>query len=137
MDSFYDFSKSNAFNENLIRMKFILHKISLQMSILSSSKTSWMFFNLHSKMTLLDFQLIIIITVTIQVAVFNRFSWNSHGWCESTLGWILFFLETIGPIEPLISGKMCHQYWFLGFYSASMGFFEEKFSKPYSVSHFS
>ncbi len=39
------------------------------MSKLSSSKTSWMFFNLHSKMILLDFQLIIIITVTIQVAV--------------------------------------------------------------------
>ncbi len=41
-------------------------------------------------MTLLDFHLIIIITVTIQVAVFNWFSWNSHGWCQPKHGWTLF-----------------------------------------------
>ncbi len=41
--------KSNAFSENLIRTKFILYKIFFRMSTLSSSKTSWMFFNLHSK----------------------------------------------------------------------------------------
>ncbi len=42
-------------------------------------------------MTLLDFQLIIITTATIQVAVLNRFSWNSHGRCESTHRWTLYF----------------------------------------------
>ncbi len=87
-------------------------------------------------MTLLDFQLIIIITVTIWVAVFNRFSWNSHSWCELTHGWTLFFSETIGPIEPLICGKMCLQSWFFDFHSAGMGFLEEKISKSYSIPHF-
>ncbi len=53
LHSFRYFSESNAFSENLIRMKFILHKIFLQISLL------------------LEFQLIIIITVTIQVAVLN------------------------------------------------------------------
>ncbi len=33
LHSFHDFSKSNAFRENLIRMKFILHKIIFQMNI--------------------------------------------------------------------------------------------------------
>ncbi len=42
-------------------------------------------------MILIDFQLIIIIIVTIQVVVLNCFSWNSHGWSESTHVWILFF----------------------------------------------
>ncbi len=37
----------------------------------------------------------------------NRFLWNSHGWCKSTHEWRLLFLETIGPIEPQIRGKMC------------------------------
>ncbi len=98
-------SKGNAFNENFIRTKFILRKIFFRMSILSSSKTLWMFFNLHFKMTLLDFQLIIIITVSIQVAVLNQFSWNSHGFCKSINGWTLsFFLETI---EALIF-KTCN-----------------------------
>ncbi len=41
-------------------------------------------------MTLQDFQLIIIITVTIQIAALNWFSWNSHSWCGSTLGWTFF-----------------------------------------------
>ncbi len=36
----------NAFRENFIRTKFILHKIFFRMSILSSKKTSRMFFNL-------------------------------------------------------------------------------------------
>ncbi len=56
-------------------------------------------------MTLLDFQLIIVITVTIQVAVLNWFSLNSHSWCGSTHRRILLFLETISLIEPLIWGK--------------------------------
>ncbi len=62
-------------------------------------------------MTLLRIQLIIIITVTIQVAVLNWFSWNSRSWCKSTYGLTLFiylfffFLETVGPIEPLIWGE--------------------------------
>ncbi len=42
------------------------------MSILLSTETSWMFFNLHKKITLPDFQLIII-TVKIQVTVLSRF----------------------------------------------------------------
>ncbi len=50
LHSFHDFSKSNAFSKNLIRTKFILHKISFQMSILSNSRTSWMF---YSKVTVL------------------------------------------------------------------------------------
>ncbi len=41
---FRNFSKSNAFSKNLIRTKFILHKILCRISILSSSRTSWMFF---------------------------------------------------------------------------------------------
>ncbi len=56
LHSFHDFSKSKAFSENLIRTKFILHKTFFQMSMLPSSKTSWLFFNLHSKVTLLGFQ---------------------------------------------------------------------------------
>ncbi len=47
------FLKKYAFGKNFIRTKFILHKIFSQMSILSSKETSYMFFNLHSKMTLL------------------------------------------------------------------------------------
>ncbi len=60
LHSFHNFLKSNAFGENLIRTKFILHKIFFQVSILSSNKILWMLFNLHSKMTLLVFQFIII-----------------------------------------------------------------------------
>ncbi len=58
--SFCIFSKSNAFGENFIRTKFILHKIFFQLSILSSRKNLCMFLNLHLKMTPLDFQLTII-----------------------------------------------------------------------------
>ncbi len=39
LHSFCNFSKSNAFGENFLRTKFILHKIFFQMSILSSRKT--------------------------------------------------------------------------------------------------
>ncbi len=63
---------------------------------------------------------------TIQVAVLNRFSWNSHGWCGSTHGWILLFLEIIGPVESQIWGKMCPQNQFSWFKSDGMVFFEEK-----------
>ncbi len=73
LDSFYNFSNSNRFRENLIRTKFILHKIFFRMSILSCSKTLCMFFNLQSKMILLDFQLIIIITVTIRSQFWSNF----------------------------------------------------------------
>ncbi len=56
-------------------------------------------------MTLPHVQLIIIIIIVmIQVAVLNWFSWNSHGWCESTHKWTLFLLEIIGPIKSLIKG---------------------------------
>ncbi len=47
--SFHDSSKSNAFRKILIRTEFILHEIFFRMSILSTSKTSWMFFNLNFK----------------------------------------------------------------------------------------
>ncbi len=40
------------------------------------------------------------------------------------------------PVEPSIWGKCAHQNWFFSFYSASMGFFEEKISKPFSVPRF-
>ncbi len=53
--SFCYLSKNNAFGKNFMWTKFILHKIFFQMNILSSRKTSCMFFNLHSKMTFLDF----------------------------------------------------------------------------------
>ncbi len=46
LHSFHDFSKSNAFSENLIR-KVILYTIFFRMNTLSSSKTSWIFLNLH------------------------------------------------------------------------------------------
>ncbi len=49
LHSFCNFSKSNAFGENFIRTKFILHNIFFWMSILSSRKTLRMFFNLHWK----------------------------------------------------------------------------------------
>ncbi len=48
LHSFCIFSKSNASSENLIT-KFNLLKIFFRMSILSNSKTSWMFFNLQSR----------------------------------------------------------------------------------------
>ncbi len=133
LHSFRDFSESMTSSENLIRTKFILHKIFFQMSTPSSSQTSWMFFNLHSKMTRLDFQLIIIITFTIQVAVLNRFSWNSLSWCGSTHRWTQWSLETIGLIEPLIWGKKGRQNRFFGY---GMGFSEKKISKSYSVPSF-
>ncbi len=76
-------------------------------------------------MTLSDFLLIIIITVTI---------WD---WCESTNRWTVFFLETIGQIKPLIWGKMCTYKCFFGFHSVSVGFLEEKISKLYLVPLFS
>ncbi len=62
----------------------------------------------------------------IQVAVSIRFSWNSHGWCGSTHGWTLLILETIGPLEPHIWGKMCPQNQFFGFKSYGMGFLRKK-----------
>ncbi len=49
LHSFRNFSKSNVFSKHLIRTKFILYKIFFRVSILSSNKTSWMFFNLRLK----------------------------------------------------------------------------------------
>ncbi len=73
----------------------------------------------------------------LQVAVLNRFSWNSHGWCESTHGSTLIFLEIIRPIEPLIWGKCAPKNGFLAFIQLVLwGFFEKKISKSYSVPHF-
>ncbi len=45
LHSFHDFSNSNAFSENFIRTKFILHKIVFRLSTLSNNKTSLIFFN--------------------------------------------------------------------------------------------
>ncbi len=47
--SFCNFSKSSTFGENFMRIKFILHKIFFRTSILSSRKTSQMFFDLYWK----------------------------------------------------------------------------------------
>ncbi len=71
--------------------------------------------------------------VTIQVAVLIRFSWNSHGWCGITHGWTLLFLETIGPIEPQIWGKVCPQNRFFVFKSDGLGFFQKKTYKLFLV----
>ncbi len=49
LQSFYNCTKSNAFGENFIRTKFILHKIFFRMSILPSKKTSLIFFSLFWK----------------------------------------------------------------------------------------
>ncbi len=49
LHSLCNFSKSNAFDENFVRVKFILYKFFFLMSILSSRKTSRMFFNLYWK----------------------------------------------------------------------------------------
>ncbi len=51
---------------------------------------------------------------------------NSHGWCGSTHGWSLLFLEIIGPTGPRMWGKMCPQNQFFGFKSDGMGVFEKK-----------
>ncbi len=74
----------------------------------------------------------------IQVAVLNRSSWNSHSWCESTHGWILFFfLETIGPIEWLIWEKMYPKTGFLAFIRPILGVLGKKFQSRiwYPISH--
>ncbi len=55
---------------------------------------------------------------------------------SSHMGKPYFFLEKVGPIEPLIWGKICPQTWFFGFQSTGMKFPEEKNFKPYSVPHF-
>ncbi len=55
LHSFRNFSKSNALGKNLIRTKFILHKIFFWMSILLSSKTLTIFFNLHNKICEIPF----------------------------------------------------------------------------------
>ncbi len=48
-----------------------------------------------------------------------------------------FFWKQIGPIEPLIWGKICPWNWFLGFHSAIMVFFRKKFQSRilYPISH--
>ncbi len=51
----------------------------------------------------------------------NRFSWNLHGWHEPTHR---FFLETIGPIEPLTwRGEVPPKLFFLGFHLTGAGGF--------------
>ncbi len=88
-------------------------------------------------MILLDFPLILIITVMIQVAVLNRFLWNSHGWCEYTHGWTtLFFWETIGPITDMGKNMLPNQIFWLSF-SQYGGFLWQKFQSriQYPISH--
>ncbi len=73
---------------------------------------------------------------TFQVVVLNWFSWNSHVWYRSTHRRILLFLETVGPIEPPIWGKICSQNQFFSFHSAPMEFFVKKIYKQYLVPPF-
>ncbi len=84
-------------------------------------------------MTLLDFQLKIIITVMI----IDFHEIHNVGASPHMGEPHFFFLETIGAIEPLIRGEMCPQNWLFGFHSASMGFFEEKIQSHtrYPISH--
>ncbi len=77
--SFCNFSKSNAFGKNFIRTKLILHKIFFRMSILSSRKTSCIFFNLHSKTTCLDFQVTIITRVGFSQFFLKRLLFQKIG----------------------------------------------------------
>ncbi len=62
----------------------------------------------------------------IQISVLNWFSWNSHGWCGSTHGWTLLFLETIDPIEPPIWGKFVLKTNFLGLSQTVCSFLKKK-----------
>ncbi len=62
----------------------------------------------------------------MQVAVLNGFLWSSFGWCGSTHGWILLFLETIGLIEPQIEGKMCPKTNFLSLDQTVWSFLRKK-----------
>ncbi len=63
---------------------------------------------------------------TIQVAIFNRFSWKLYGWCGSTHGRTLLFLEITSPIEPQIWRIMFPQTQFFWFKSDGIGFSEGK-----------
>ncbi len=105
---FHDCSKSNIFSENLIKTKFILHKISFRMSIFSSSET---------------------LANVLQFTFKNnapRFSVYNNYYCHETgrsfepifmkftrlvrvLTQVNLFLKTIGPIEPLIWGRCSPQ----------------------------
>ncbi len=88
LHSVRDFSKSNAFSENLIPAKFILHEIFFKMSLLSSGKTSWMFFNLQSvpqkthmekeKIQKLKRKLFILEKVSADVQIDHHWSLNTH-----------------------------------------------------------
>ncbi len=52
--------------------------------------------------------------------IFRKFTWlvaSPH----MGQAFLFFFFLTIGPIEPLIWGKMCPQNWFFGFHSAWRG----------------
>ncbi len=62
-----------------------------------------------------------------------KFTWlvRVHTWVKP------IFLETIGPIESLIWGKMRTQNWFFGFHSADKGFLRKKSQSHilYSIPH--
>ncbi len=107
---------------SLFSIKFFFGK-----RILSSRKTSRMFFNLHSKIMLLDFHLVVIITVAIRLQFWTDF-YEIH-------------MVGAGPHmgEPYSCykqsaqqnhrwRKMCPRNRFFDFPSACMGFFEEKTS---------
>ncbi len=120
---FRDFTESNAFSENLIRMKFILHKIYFRMGILSSSKTSWMFFNLISKMILL-----------VQLNYYCHDT--SHNFEPIFLKFAQVNPIVFGNNQPnriTGMGENVPQNWFFGFHSAGMDFFEEKILELYVV----
>ncbi len=135
---FHDLSKSNAFSENSKRMKFILHKIFFRISILSSSKTLWMFFNSHSKMTRLNFQLNNYYchdTGHNFEFIFMKFTWLVRVHAQVNLFFFSFGNNRSNRTTDM--GENVPRNWFFGFHSASMGFFEEKISKLYSVPNFS
>ncbi len=123
LHSFHDFSKSNAFwqKQSLFSIKFSFE---------------WVYFwgvkpRGYSSIYIKNYA--------------SRFSAYKNNYCHDTgrsfepifmkltrlrqvHTWVdPIFLETIGPIETLIWGKMCPQNWVFGFHSASMEFLREKF----------
>ncbi len=59
-----------------------------------------------------------------------------NAWLVRVHPWVntIFFLETIGPIELQIGGKMCSQNQFFGFESDGMGFLGESLKTLFGAS---
>ncbi len=124
LHSFRDFSKSNASNENLIRMKFILHKFSFKWVYFRAAKPGgcssiyikkWTsIFSAYNNYYCHD-------TGRSFEPICMKFTWLARVYARMSS--IFFFFETIGPIEPLIWRK-CAPF---GFHSAGMGVSRKKF----------